>query len=388
MSRRLPEGALENLGFLCAEIDSQLRDLERYVASPSVANYRRILDRSGYASNLRMRIHSRCSDSLARRTPGVGQLALHSISFIATDLDRIAEKCRDAVGQLVDINDLDVVQPAAVRSLLKKVRRGVRMIEPAVRQRDSARAVELGRLPAALDRGCQELIDTYIDALEGRESRVPPTSVTRAMFLMQSVRQMGDSLRRSSESILSTNLGQPISFERYATLQAMRNELPAGESLEMHWQAETRSGSAVAGVSSREGDDRYVAVLKDGEKRKLKAEREGVQSWHEVYPGLAPRILAYRKRGESAALLIEHISGLTFEQIVLNEPEGLLDETLDQLGKTLRSVWRETRSSKPIAAGFMEQLESRMPAVFDVHPEFQHGAASLCGHKLPSTHAW
>ena len=42
-------------------------------------------------------------------------------------------------------------------------------------------------------------------------------------------------------------------------------------------------------------------VLKDGESKKLKEEREGVQGWHEHFPGLAPQILAFRKRGASAS---------------------------------------------------------------------------------------
>ena len=57
----------------------------------------------------------------------------------------------------------------------------------------------------------------------------------------------------------------------------------------------------------------YHGVFKDGGKRKLKEEKQRVDDWHEIFPGLAPKILAYKKRGDSAAMLIEHLAGQTFE---------------------------------------------------------------------------
>ncbi|MGB5648712.1 MAG: aminoglycoside phosphotransferase family protein, partial [Sedimenticolaceae bacterium] len=124
--------------------------------------------------------------------------------------------------------------------------------------------------------------------------------------------------------------------------------------------------------------------FKDGQKSKLKEERQGVESWHDIYPGLAPKILSYKKSGQSAALLIEHLPGLTFEQILLNESAGLLKETLGQLGKTLKSVWRETNTGKPVSARFMQQLEKRMDDVYKIHPEFRQGPSNVCGLDIAS----
>jgi aminoglycoside phosphotransferase (APT) family kinase protein len=107
-----------------------------------------------------------------------------------------------------------------------------------------------------------------------------------------------------------------------------------------------------------------------------------VKSWHEIYPGLAPKILSYKKRGQSAALLIEHLPGYTFESILLNEPQQLLDEALQQLSKTLRSVWAETRNAEPAPAHYMGQLKKRLDEVYNIHPEFRRGAMSLCGAKV------
>jgi aminoglycoside phosphotransferase len=199
---------------------------------------------------------------------------------------------------------------------------------------------------------------------------------------------MGDALLAISEAIISANLGQLVDLQRYQSLAASVEQLDTGdnvEDLQVESIAETRSGSAIAGISAADTpDDAYVAIFKDGEKRKVKEERQGVESWHEIYPGLAPRILSYKKRGRSASLLIEHLPGFTFEQILLSEPPELLQEALGKLGKTLRSVWRETRLKQPVGADFCTQLERRLPEVYKVHPEFRQSDSSVCGIRVPS----
>jgi len=99
---------------------------------------------------------------------------------------------------------------------------------------------------------------------------------------------------------------------------------------------------------------------------------------------LAPRILSYKKRGQSASLLIEHLAGLTFEQILLHEPQALVKQTLNQLGKTLGSIWKETRSDTPVSADFMRQLSRRLDEVYAIHPEFRQASSTICGYAVPS----
>ena len=120
-------------------------------------------------------------------------------------------------------------------------------------------------------------------------------------------------------------------------------------------------------------------MFKDGEKSKVKEERAGVKSWHAIYPGLAPRILSYEKRGQSAALLIEHLSGYTFEHALLNEGDATLAAAQSALHKTLTDIWTRTQSDDPAEMQAMKQLSARMKDVYRVHPEFDTGAARIQG---------
>lgn len=61
----LPKTIRENLHFLCAEIDGQLILLEAFFQDPTAALARRIMDRAGYAHNLKTRILDACVRQMA-----------------------------------------------------------------------------------------------------------------------------------------------------------------------------------------------------------------------------------------------------------------------------------------------------------------------------------
>jgi phosphate uptake regulator len=386
MTMQIPKSIRDNLRFLCVEVDSQLKNLEEFFVTQSAAIARRIIDRRGYAYNLKLRIHNSCLNRLVCNKDGDTEtLVLRGVEFVATDLERIAELCRDCIKQISYIDNLKSLQPEAYLPLLERVRHGIELVEPAIQENDTGLALDIGQIEARIDRDYNRLLKHYTAALKQKKNT---KDLTSALFVAHSVEQMGDALLDISESIISANLGQPVNFQRFQSLQASVEQLELEEDMsdiQIELLAETRSGSAISGVTSSDrNDDEYVAIFKEGEKRKLKEERKGVESWHEIYPGLAPKILSYKKRGQSASLLIEHLPGMTFEQILLNETPELLKETLDQLGNTLKSVWRETKTNKPVSANFMQQLEKRLDDVYKIHPEFQQGDSRVCDLDIPS----
>lgn len=383
---QLPKNVSDNLRFLCVEVDSQVVNLQAYFATPSAAVARRIVDHSGYAYNLKARIHSGCLKQLMTgKAGGPEQLTLRGVEFIATDLERITELCRDCIKQLENLTDIESLQPAVYEPMLKRVRRGIELIEPAIEDNDTRLALKIGQIEAKLDRDYKKLLKQYVDALKQQTNT---EDLTSALFVAHNIGQMGNALLDISESIISANLGQPVNIDRYYSLQATVEYLDSEEKLsevQIEPIAETRSGSAISGLTATDGrEEEYVAIFKEGQKRKLKEERQGVESWHEIFPGLAPKILSYKKRGQSASLLIEHLPGLTFEQILLNESPALLQATLDRLTDTLNSVWHETHTDQAVSAGYMQQLEKRLPDVFKIHPEFRQGDSVMCGNNVPS----
>lgn len=384
MTVQLSQGIKDNLHFLCVEVDSQVANFSAYLSNPTPAIARRVLDRSGYAYNLKMRIHSSCVKSLSEISDDNSSLLiLRGAEFVATDLERITELCRECLKQLEYVELIKCLRADDYLPLLLRVRESIALIEQAISENDTHIALEVGQVSKYLDAKCLRLKGKYIDDLKKKENT---EDLTRGLFVSENVRHMGETLQHISESIISANLGQPVNFERYFSLQSLVEGLDAdNENLQIEPIAETRSGSAISGISETGGkDDEYVAIFKDGLKSKVKEEKQGVKSWHEIYPGLAPKILSYKKRGQSAALLIEHLPGLTFEQVLLNEPAPLLEQALQQLGKTLKSVWQETKTPEPVSAKFIFQLEKRLKEVYKIHPEFSQSDISVCGLNIAS----
>ncbi len=381
-----PKVIRENIRFLTAEVDSQVNNLQRFFDNGSKTVGKRILDRSGYAYNLKMRIQESCLRNMAcSKGTGDEDLTLRAMESIAADLDRIAELCRDCVHNAGYLTNKGYLKHRSYREMLEWVNRGIGQIVEAVQEGDTRQALKIGRIEQRLDQAYRKLRQHYTAQLkEGKHTE----DLISALFVVHDVEQMGDALLRISEAIISANLGQPINTERYHSMRASVALLDAEEDLPeltIETIAETRSGSAIAGISKADqNDEGYVAIYKDGIKRKLKEERQGVESWHEIFPGLAPRILSYQKRGQSASLLIEHLAGLTFEQILLHESPKLLKETLGELSSTLQSIWRKTRVEKPVSAGFSAQISSRLQDVYTIHPEFQQDDSWICDLKVPA----
>jgi aminoglycoside phosphotransferase (APT) family kinase protein len=377
---KLPNGIQANLQFLCVEVDSQLANMQMYFEqiSPTIAH--QILERVGYAYNLKTSIHSDIANQLTKT--GLNSqtiLMLRSIEFIANDLEHITEVCRNCIVHTEQNQSFEGMIIKMYISLLKQIQRAVSLIMPAIEHADSELAIEIGQIHYILEQKHKKLLNKHIAALKAHKD---PAQLTQALFVAYEFKQIGASLVRICESIISANLGQPVSFDRYFSLQALVSDIgEQPKKLQIETVAETRSGSAISGISG--GNNGYLGIYKGGQKKKLKDEKNGVKSWHEIYPGLAPKILSYKKKGESAALLIEHLPGYTFEQIVINESPELLQTALKQLKKTLRSIWTHTQIDKSESAHFMQQLKKRLPEVYAIHPEFYQRQVSICGQSLP-----
>ncbi|MCB1858460.1 MAG: phosphotransferase [Gammaproteobacteria bacterium] len=386
----IPKDIRENLRFLTIEVGAQVSHLQTFFETASVTVAKRILDRSGYAYNLKIRVHNSCLGYGARRKEGdVEPLALRALEYIATDLERIAELCRDCVHEMGYMDDKRCLRSADYCPMFKRLQKGIALVDRLVEDNDTGLALKLGRIEAQLDRGYRKLKRRYTDDLKQKHHT---EDLISALFIAHLIEQMGDALLNISEAIISANLGQPVSTDRYhsirASVERLANESPVGNFV-VESIAETRSGSGISGIGRPAGaqDEGFVAIYKDGGKQKLKEEREGVMSWHEIYPGLAPRILAYKKRGESASLLIEHLAGLTFEQILLHEPGPLLASAMGQLESTLKSVWNETLTRKPVRANYLGQLRQRLDGVYRLHPEFKQGKSRINGYRIPAFEA-
>lgn len=383
----IPSSIASNLHFLQVEIDSLVEKLQVFFGDVGKGNAKDILSREGYIQNLKQRIHNSCLQHLTQFEPGHPQItALRSIEEIASQLEDIGTLAIGCVSHIERMAAPEVLRPTLYVPMLQHIRDALEMLEPAITDNKSRRALRITRFEGRLEQDCNKLKKRYIQALKNNKKQTE--DLAQALFVSQSVASMGDALVNISEAIISANVGQTVSLERYRSLQSSVEKLQRQQKVDdvkIETIAETRSGSAIAGVSSgKETDQSYLGIFKDGEKKKVKEEREGVKSWHDIYPGLAPRILSYDKRGQSAALLIEHLPGLTFEKLALQADDKLFAQAHDRLVETLNKVWRETLIKEPVTADFGGQLKRRIDPVYKIHPEFNRAPSRINALRLPA----
>lgn len=378
-----PKIIRENLHFLCAEIDGQLIQLEAFFKEPTAATARRIMDRAGYAHNLKTRILAACVRHMAgAKNNNRKHLTLRSLEFIASDLQRLSNLARQSLRHVEHIETFSTLVPDRYPAIVGRVREGVSRIEEAFASSDSALAIQIGQLQGKIEADYRKLFKIYTKDMRNPDIR--SADIANSLLVASEMQRMGDSLNSISEALISANIGQAVNFERYFALQSLMSDLDGvNGDLTVETIAETRSGSSISAIKNRKTEE-VAAVFKDGEKSKVKEERQGVKSWHSIYPGLAPKILSYEKRSQSAALLIEHLPGLTFEHIVLNEKDTVCATALNRLTRTLKDVWKQTRTREPADLDSMQQLAKRLGEVRRVHPEFKDRKISFSGTELPS----
>ncbi|MBF0256003.1 MAG: aminoglycoside phosphotransferase family protein [Gammaproteobacteria bacterium] len=380
----LSKGIEENLRFLLVEVGGQLDHLADFLRQQQPHAAQQVVQRAGYAQNLKQRIQRACLQQLSyAQEHEADALQLSAMEDIAGELDRITALCRDCIGQFAELEATDALELSRHAKQLRVIAKGLALLGASPQAKDTRLALRLAEVDSKIKRRCRKLRRSYSDQLKacGKTAQL-----IAGLFITHDIEQMGDCLRGISEAILSSALGQPMSLDRFNNLQASVARLDTArplDDLQLQPLADSRSGGAISAISAG-GDEGYLAIYKDGERRKLKEERQGVESWHEIYPGVAPRIIDYHKRGKSAALLIEHLAGMTIERILLQESDALLAEAMEQLSKTLLSVWRETLSPQPAEAHFIHQMGQRMGQVYGVHPGFVQGESRICGLPQPS----
>jgi phosphate uptake regulator/aminoglycoside phosphotransferase len=385
---QLPIKISDNFHFLIAEVSLQVSNLIAWCDNRSPLFKKRIIERSGYVYNLKAGIHNSCLKQISENNlSSVEQVSLKSIELIATDLEQLTELCRECVSKTESIKKKYFRQLHGLKKLMRQIEAAIALIEPALFDRQTELAIKISHAKTKLDRDCERLTDRYITHIKKKKDT---QSLISTLFVINEIERMGEKLLDISESILSANLGHPINFERFFSLQsslAQFDVLPKGttnDDLVLETLAETRSGSTISGLGQKALNGNYLAVYKDGKKQKLIEERKGVESWDAIAPGLAPKILGFHNEGNSASLLIEHLDGLTFEKIILNSPPEQILDALKQLNKTLKSVWKNSMRQEAVNAHFMQQLLSRLDDVYAVHPEYQDSSAWIGDCKQPS----
>jgi phosphate uptake regulator/aminoglycoside phosphotransferase len=374
--------------FLVQAVLKQIERARRIVNDPAKRPRERMGQADDYIDLLKSRIESLCFTGLRDASPADPDTVnwIKAINVVTANLERIADFAVNLTRQTERLVDASCLRQYDYEPLFQQIIEAVQWIVEAIMSRDSTLAFRICRADMAIDRLYQQLFDKVLEALGG--GALARDQVT-ALFIFHYLERMGDALLNIGEAILSVVLGERLKIRQYAALRGSMDseasELPelADLGFESIWG--TRSGCRLGRVWGKaEGGSPGRAIFKGGDPEKLLREKECIDRWATLVPGLPPKVLHVTRDGDEASLILEYLSGQTFQAIVLGEDKPVWDEALSHLQQTLLRVWESTRKAGPVNAGFCGQLVGRLDDVLRLHPQFRTSPKAIGGLSIPS----
>ncbi len=375
MTQSLPTAAAmqQNLRFLIMEVGKQVERTRRYAAEPSQKLLDSVLSSDDYIDNLKNILQRHCFSEAARAT-SEGKAAvdfLRALNVITVNLERIADFCEDIITQLGYLRNRQVLDEIDFVPFFNEVSAAVARIEEAVFERDIQVSLEICKAENELDRLYAAEFERIITRLERAENAQGWVTM---LFISHYFERMGDALLNIGEAVISAYLGERIKIDEFWALEeSLEDVAPERGAAQVSLQAmgETRSGCRIDRVSFRGDTGGRSVIFKEGRAGKLRAERDSIEKWQQVMPGLAPKIHSFHDNGENASILFEFLQGTTFEHLLLQEDGGDVAGALTSLCRTLETVWKRTMRKEPASAGFARQLAGRLGDVYSVHPAYR-----------------
>lgn len=359
------------LRFLIIELQKQLKLVSKYFQTGEIHHGDNSLKRVDYIDNYHLTILNRCSEML-QCDPQNDNSSVQSYLQLNQALKDLSRKFQTAVFQSQKLKAKSLLKKKKISLAMHELVTGIELIEPAIESESSTLAIDICRLKIRIDKHCQSQWDKYKKHLKTGQQT---DSLLEASLIVRDISDMGESLLRIGEGIMSANLGQMIQIDQYQSLETSLSALNLDlqqDNLSIHRMGETKSGCTISGVrSALESEGDILAIFKEGAKTKLKDEKAGIESWHAKYPGVAPKVYSYHKSGDKAALLFEYLTGRTFDKILFEQDRKLLKSALNRLFATLEDIWQSTQVDKAIPANFMAQTKKRINDIYSVHPDFQ-----------------
>ncbi len=382
---RSTEAIVRNLELMLVQVRKQLELTGRLLDEPGSDLANSIRSTEAYIDTQKSMIENSCFE-LVHRAEGTRQVdEARAIAMIAGNLERIADFAVNITRQIEHIKDLDLLRRFDTGSYIRLLLDGIDAIPAALDAHDSAAALRICRIEDEVDQLYGRHFREIIETLRNTQHVEDPMTT---LFILHYLERMGDALLNIGEAILFAVLGERLKIQQYRVLDdalaaspEIANTITKVE-LDSFWG--TRSGVRVGMAQDHpeEGTDRKV-VFKEGSSEKLEREKDSLQRWESVAPGLVPSVVEFKRREHGAAMLLQFLDGVTFQSIVLNADAVMIRNTLQHIEETLGTIWTKTRTAVPVPASFIRQLRKRLPDVFRLHPEFRGRKIDIGHHRLP-----
>ncbi len=360
----------DNHKFILFETISQVRDTLEFVASPGKALAEAIFARNDYIHNLKNTLENDCFAEIHSRADMTDReyQTVRAIHRMAICFRRSSHHCANIVAQLQHLGNHAFLDQFDYRPMgelvLDSLRRAPRELDAIV----EADALTICKNEHLLDLKYDELIERISIVVKADPEQFHDGLT--AIFVVRYLERVGDELLRVGEALLSILIGERIKIREFTALRRGLRSLRGGEEdqdiEDVRYKAiwGSRSGCVIGRVSTLS----TPSIFKEGPVKKVRTEKEHLEAWAAISPGLTPKIYSYFEEDGLASLLVEVLAGEPLDEVLLTADPAVRGDALETLFATVEKLWRATRVDEPSPTKYMAQILKRLPKVLAVHP--------------------
>jgi phosphate uptake regulator/tRNA A-37 threonylcarbamoyl transferase component Bud32 len=378
----------QNFKLMILEVTKQLEDTVKLLESPSKSLADKVRVRDDYIDNMKNIIENKNSSYVSSKQ-GIDKKTLNNVwalNTVAHNLEHIADLAVNIADQTGYFTDPGCIKRYDYQKFFKRILDSLAMTHKALFTGNINQALKICRAEFEIDGLYADELKHVINEL--KFSRDAGNLIT-VIFIFQCAERIGDSLLNIGEAIISSVMGERMKIHQYQALEdTITDEEEKNRVSEFSLESvgETRSGSLIRKVyePGRDGASAKWVVFKEGKPSKLEKEKENIEAWEKIQPGLPPKVFGYQVNGRSASIMLQYLSGSNMKDVVINEKQAVLKDGMGLLTSTLDKMWSKTMKKQPVRAGYLDQLAVRMEDVFIAHPEFMVHEHKIGGLELPS----
>lgn len=380
----------ENFKFIALEVANQVKATTSFLSSPSHDLYDKIVSRDDYIDNLKNIVENNCFSKIHtdKRISKKRIDEIRSIHIICVNLERIADFCVNIVGQVGYLSDHTFLHRYDYKSMLTEIKKSVAQILSSHDKQDLGGALSICRSEYTLDQMYKASFDRIMaELIAGRNLH----DYVTVLFIFRYLERIGDSLLNIGEALLFSIIGEKVRIEQFQALQQTLSSTGfKGSISDIDFQSiwGTRSGCRISRIGGKEPqqiDYTHESVFKEGNLPKIRSEKENIEKWEKVFPGLGPRIFSYQEETRKASLLVEFLPGCTLDEIILTAGQDVLDWVLMTLAQTVEELWETSKKQVVARTKFIRQIQDRLEQISQVHPEFLRSEKEVGTARVDST---
>jgi phosphate uptake regulator len=378
----------ENLKFQVLEVENVVRLTFRLLSDADIDLLEKIASRDDYVDNLKNIIENQCfSQFHSDACLGENDIKIiRSTHVICVNLERIADFCVSIAQQTEFLIEFSTFHQSSFAEMISLIQATLPAILPALNNCDLSGALDICRCEQQLDDLYKENFDWLMAKMRTGEYI---ENLITTLFILRYLERIGDSLLNIGEALIFAAIGERIKFGQFDTIQQALGK----SGLKTSWTdgnfksiLGSRSGCQIGRVIAKSDDDPATrGIFKEGQKQKIRREKENIERWEKVMPGLVPAILGYDENGTKASLIYRFLPGRTLDSVILSENEHTVHQALELLHTTIRTIWTQTKTVEATPIDYMAQLKERFGTIRRVHPDFFQSPLGIDNMAIPSS---